>query len=249
MSESKIALITGGSSGIGFAIAKRFLEEGYHIIITGRNKEKLKKAVRQLGRNCEGISFDMTWLDQIPKFVQQLKETYGRIDVLVNNAGINQKKSFTEVTNEDFENIVMTNQTALFALSRDILKVMSNGQGYHGSIINISSMAASYGIPSVVSYTASKAALEGMTRAMAVELSPQGIRVNCVAPGFIRTPMSAKALDNDHDRKSRVLSRTPMGKLGEPEDIANAVFFLASEQAAFITGQILRVDGGNSIGF
>ncbi len=249
MSDSKIALITGGSSGIGLAIAKKFATEGYRIIITGRNEEKLRAAVAEIGGYCEGVQFDMTWLDKIPGFVKKLKETYGQIDVLVNNAGINQKKSFSEVTNDDFENIVKTNQTALFALSRDMLQVMKNGTGYHGSIINISSMAAHYGIPRVVSYTASKTALEGMTRAMAVELSPQGIRVNCVAPGFIRTPMSSKALDNDPDRKNRVLSRTPMGKLGEPEDIANAVFFLASDQAAFITGQTLKVDGGNSIGF
>ena len=248
MSQPKIALITGGSSGIGFAIARRFLDEGYTVIITGRNKEKLESAVNQLGKGCYGRLFDMDWLERIPAFVTELVNTYGAIHVLVNNAGINQKKSFTEVTDEDFESIVKTNQTAVFVLTREVVKQMLN-QENKGVIINISSMAAHYGIPKVVSYSASKTAIEGMTRAMAVELSPMGIRVNCVAPGFIRTPMSSKALDADSQRKEKVLSRTPMGIIGEPIDVAHAVHFLASDQAKFITGETLRVDGGNAIGF
>jgi len=118
-----------------------------------------------------------------------------------------------------------------------------------GSIVNISSMASQYGIPKVIAYTASKSAIEGMTRAMAVDLSPKGIRVNCIAPGFIATDMSAKALNNDPERKNKVLSRTPMGQLGEPADIGDAAVFLASDAAKYITGVILPVDGGNSIGF
>jgi len=248
MPTSKVALITGGSSGIGYAIARRFIKEGCRAVITGRDKEKLDRAARELGTCCEGLHFDMNWLEKIPDFVNHFNQTYGRIDILVNNAGINQKKPLIEVTDEDFENIITTNQSALFALSREVVKVMLR-QENRGVIVNISSMAAHYGIPRVISYTASKAALEGMTRAMAVELSPHGIRVNCVAPGFIRTPMSSLAMDNDLERKNRALSRTPMGKFGEPEDIADAVFFLASDQASFITGETLKVDGGNSIGF
>jgi NAD(P)-dependent dehydrogenase (short-subunit alcohol dehydrogenase family) len=248
MPESKVALVTGGSSGIGYAIAHRFIREGYSTVITGRDPEKLNNAVRELGGCCTGIPLDMKCLDKIPEFVHGLQCTYGKIDVLINNAGINQKKTLVEVTDEDFENIININLTGLFALSREVVKLMLT-QESRGVIINISSMAAHYGIPKVVSYTASKTALEGLTRAMAVELSPFGIRVNSVAPGFIRTPMSSRALDNDLERKNRVLSRTPMHKLGEPEEIANAVYFLASDQASFITGQILKVDGGNSIGF
>lgn len=248
MPTSLIALITGGSSGIGYAIAQRFLKEGYKTIITGRDLSKLKDAAQRLGDDCEAIQFDMDWLEQMPDFVARIKNIYGNIDVFINNAGINQKKAFTEVTNEDFERIVKVNQTGLFALSREVVKIMLE-QESRGVIVNISSMSAHYGIPKVVPYTATKTALEGMTRAMAVELSPLGIRVNCVAPGFIKTPMSAQALDNDPERKNKVLSRTPMSKLGLPEDIANAVFFLASNQAAFITGETLKVDGGNSIGF
>lgn len=248
MPNEKVALITGGSSGIGYAIACRFVKEGYRTIITGRNTEKLEKAARELGEPCEGVPFDMNWLDKIPEFVRQAQRKYGRIDILVNNAGINQKKPLVEVTDEDFESIIKTNQTALFALTREVAKVMLQ-QETGGAIINISSMAAAHGIPKVASYTASKAALEGMTRAMAVDLSPMGIRVNSVAPGFIETPMSTRALNGDPERKARVLSRTPMKRMGQPEEIANAVYFLASGQASFITGQCLNVDGGYSIGF
>jgi len=135
----------------------------------------------------------------------------------------------------------------MFAISREVVKFMIQKQT--GSIINISSMASQYGIPKVIAYTASKAAIEGMTRAMAVELSPKGIRVNCIAPGFIATDMSAKALNNDIERKAKVMSRTPMGMLGLPADVADAALFLASSESAYITGVVLPVDGGNSIGF
>lgn len=248
MGDQNIALITGGTSGIGYAIAEKFIKEGFRVIITGRKKEKLDNAVTILGTQCTGKVLDMDWLDAIPDFVTDLIEEFGSIDVLVNNAGINQKKPFLETTDEDFKKIILTNQTAIFSLSREVARIMVN-QPNKGNIIHISSMAAQYGLPKIISYTASKTALDGMTRAMAVELSPLGIRVNAVAPGFIKTPMSARALDDDHERKQKVLSRTPMQKLGDPEDVANAVFFLASEQASFITGVILKVDGGNSIGF
>jgi NAD(P)-dependent dehydrogenase (short-subunit alcohol dehydrogenase family) len=165
----------------------------------------------------------------------------------VNNAGINLKKDLVDVTDEEFQNILQTNVLGVFAISREVAKIMLAQS--HGSIINISSMASQYGIPKVIAYTASKSAIEGMTRAMAVELSPAGIRVNCIAPGFIATKMSATALNNDPERKDRVLKRTPMAKLGTPEDIANTAYFLASDASAFITGTVIPVDGGNSIGF
>ena len=132
-------------------------------------------------------------------------------------------------------------------MSREVAKGMiKNGRG---NIINISSMASQYGLPKVIAYTASKSAIEGMTRAMAVELSPMGILVNCIAPGFIATDMSGKALAGDVERFQKVLSRTPLGKLGSPADIAEAAYFLSSDKSGFLTGVILPVDGGNSIGF
>lgn len=245
--SNKVAIVTGGGSGIGLAISKKFTENQIHTIIIGRNSKKLETAKKELGSFCDAIQCDLTHLSEIPKLVHRIIDQYGVIDILVNNAGINLKKELVKVTDEEFQQILLTNVTSAFALSREVAKCMlEKGKG---SIINISSMASQYGIPKVVAYSASKSAIEGMTRAMAVDLSPGGIRVNCIAPGFIATDMSAKALDNDKERKQRVLSRTPMGTLGRPEDIGDAALFLASEQSKFITGVILPVDGGNSIGF
>ncbi|HMQ06033.1 MAG TPA: SDR family oxidoreductase [Saprospiraceae bacterium] len=248
MIKRKSAIITGGTSGIGYATAQRFIRGGYDVIITGRNQNKLEMASKELGEHSIPFLLDMADPEKIPTFVLKVHEMMGSIDVLVNNAGINLKKDFTEVTDQDFEAIIRINQSSVFALSREVVRVMLN-QETKGAIIHISSMAAYYGIPKVIAYTASKSAIEGMTRSMAVDLSPKGIRVNAVVPGYIRTPMTDRALDHDHERKSRVLQKTPMGRLGEPVEVANAIFFLASEEASFITGHALRVDGGNSIGF
>lgn len=245
--NKKVAIITGGASGIGFAIAQTFVKNNIFTIIIGRDKAKLQHAKDVLGDLCATISSDLSALNNIPALVEQIKKEYGHIDILVNNAGINLKKEFTEVTDAEFQNILNTNVTAMFALSREVVKVML--QQKHGNIVNISSMASQYGLPKVIAYTASKSAIEGMTRAMAVELSPEGIRINCIAPGFIATDMSAKALNNDPQRKEKVLSRTPMNKLGNPSDIGDAALFLSSDASKFITGVVLPVDGGNSIGF
>jgi NAD(P)-dependent dehydrogenase (short-subunit alcohol dehydrogenase family) len=244
---AKIAIVTGGGSGLGLAIAHKFVQQNIRTIITGRNEDKLNQAAKELGDLCIPLAFDMNNLSLIPQKVKYIQETYGVIDVLVNNAGVNLKKDLVDVTDEEFQNIIQTNVLGVFAISREVAKIMLAQS--HGSIINISSMASQYGIPKVIAYTASKSAIEGMTRAMAVELSPAGIRVNCIAPGFIATKMSATALNNDPERKDRVLKRTPMGKLGIPEDIANTAYFLASDASAFITGTVIPVDGGNSIGF
>ena len=247
MTEQKIAIVTGGGSGIGFAIARKFAAEGMLVYITGRNLEKLETAQQAIGKNCRAAALDMQKLDQIPAFVQKIASGHGRIDALVNNAGINMKKPFTDVTDEEFQKIILTNLVAVFALSREVAKVMLTRKS--GSIIHISSMTAHYGIPKVVAYTASKTALEGMARSMAVDLSPEGIRVNCIAPGFIVTAMTSKAFESDPERKNRAIARTPMGKMGDPEDIAHAAYFLASDASGFITGETIKVDGGNSIGF
>ncbi|MBE7173382.1 MAG: SDR family oxidoreductase [Williamsia sp.] len=245
--QQKLALVTGGGSGIGLAIAEKFVQHGIKTVIVGRDPQKLEAARGQLGDLCVPVTGDLNDLASIPALVQAITEQHGPIHVLVNNAGINMKKEFLEVTDEDFQRILLTNLSAVFALSREVTKGMVARGG--GSVINISSMASQYGIPKVIAYTASKSAIEGMTRAMAVELSPKGIRVNCIAPGFIATDMSAKALNSDPERKNKALSRTPMGELGKPADIGDAAVFLASEGAKYITGVVLPVDGGNSIGF
>jgi NAD(P)-dependent dehydrogenase (short-subunit alcohol dehydrogenase family) len=143
--------------------------------------------------------------------------------------------------------VLTTNLTAVFVMSREVVKHMLERKT--GSIINISSMAAQYGLPKVIAYSASKTAIDGMTRAMAVELSPKGIRINAIAPGFIYSDMTAKALDSDPERKAKVFNRTPMGIMGQASDIGDAALFLASDAAKYITGIVLPVDGGNSIGF
>jgi len=243
----KIAIVTGGASGLGLATATKLVENNIRTIIIGRNEQNLKDVAAQLGGLCSYRVFDLNNLKGIPQLINEIVSEYGTIDILVNNAGINLKKAFTEVTDEDFERIIQTNLTSVFVLSREVAKVMLLKKS--GCIINISSMAAQYGIPYVIAYTASKTAIEGMTKAMAVELSPEGIRINCVAPGFIATDMSAKALDSDPQRKQKVLSRTPMGKLGLPEDVAEAIIYLTSDAAKYVTGVVMPVDGGNSIGF
>lgn len=248
MEQNKTAIVTGGGSGLGLAIAERFVSHGIRTLIIGRDEDKLKRAKEKLGPLCEIIVYDLGKLDGIPGLVNGIIRDQGNIDILVNNAGINLKKEFIEVTDADFARILHTNVHAVFTLSREVTKCMLE-RSVRGSIINISSMASQYGIPKVIAYTASKSAIEGMTRAMAVELSPRGIRVNCIAPGFIATEMSAKALNDDKERMQKVLSRTPMGGLGQPADVADAALFLALDTAKFITGVVLPVDGGNSIGF
>lgn len=246
-SDKKIAIVTGGASGIGLAIARKFVQKNIQTIIIGRDKQKLEQACKDLGRLARSYVCDLSNFSELPGLATNIAEEYGQIDILVNNAGIHLKKPLLEVTDDEFFKVIEVNLNAVFVLSRETAKVMARQKS--GSILNISSMAARYGIPKVIAYTAAKSAVEGMTKAMAVELSPLGIRVNCLAPGFIETNMSAKALDDDPERMQKVLSRTPMQKLGVPEDIAEAAYFVTSGKAGYLTGVILPVDGGNSIGF
>jgi len=232
---------------LGYATAKKFCDNGIKTYVIGRTKERTVNACAEIGDNAVPLIFDLTNLDKIPGMIQDIFDKEGQIDILVNNAGINMKKEFIEVTDAEFENILHTNLFSVFSISREVVKKMKETGG--GSIVNISSMAAQYGMPKVVAYSASKTAIEGMTRAMAVDLAQYNIRTNCIAPGFIKTKMTAKALDSDPPRKEKVFSRTPMGKMGLPEDIADAVFFMCSKEAKFVTGTVLPVDGGNSIGF
>jgi gluconate 5-dehydrogenase len=243
----KLVLVTGGGSGLGLSMACTFVRYGAKVIIAGRRENVLREAAEKLGPQVSFITTDLSALENIPALVERIEQEYGPLDVLVNNAGIHLKKDALDVSDAEFENVVRTNQSAVFALSREVARKMIPRK--KGSIVMVSSMASRYGIPKVIAYTAAKSAIEGMTRAMAVEWSPAGVRINCIAPGFIETEMSAKALNNDTERKSKVLSRTPMQRLGKPEDVGLAAVFLASDAAGFITGASLAVDGGNSIGF
>jgi NAD(P)-dependent dehydrogenase (short-subunit alcohol dehydrogenase family) len=245
--KNRVAIITGGASGIGFAIAKKFVMNEIKVILIGRDKSRLKLACETLGVLSDFVGCDLSDLHELPSVVKKIKEDNSRIDILVNNAGMHLKKPIEEVTDEDFQKVILTNQTAMFSLTREVARVMQ--QQHSGVVLNISSMASQYGLPNVIAYTASKSAVEGMTRAMAVELAQYGIRVNCIAPGFIKTNMSTLALEKDPERKRKVLSRTPLGRLGKSEEVADAALFLISDAASFITGVVLPVDGGNSVGF
>ncbi|HDR90467.1 MAG TPA: SDR family oxidoreductase [Bacteroidetes bacterium] len=245
--ENKIAIITGGSSGLGLATARKFVSEGIRVVVIGRDSRKLQHASKILGEKAMCLVFDLNELENIPGLVKKIFGEFGTIDILVNNAGIHLKKDFFETTDEEYSRIIHVNQMAVFALTREVAGVMKKTGG--GVVLNISSMASQYGLPKVIAYSAAKAAVEGMTRAMTVDLSPLGIRVNCIAPGFIMTSMSENAFDNDPERKARVLARTPLGRLGTPEEVAEAAYFLVSDASSFISGVVLPVDGGNSVGF
>ncbi len=245
--EGKLALITGGGSGIGFDIAQCMIAAGARVIITGRREHALAEAIEILGESARYVVNDVTDLSALEGLVEHIETHFGPIDILVNNAGINMKKPALEVSDDDFQRIVHTNLNSVFALTRSCARRMIERRS--GSILMISSMAAYYGIDRVVAYAASKSGVEGMVKVLASEFSKFNVRVNAIAPGFIETAMMQTALSSDPDRMNRALSRTPMGKFGKPEDIGRAAVFLASEAAGYITGASLPVDGGNSIGF
>ncbi|SFQ83797.1 SDR family NAD(P)-dependent oxidoreductase [Hymenobacter arizonensis] len=245
--EGKLALVTGGGTGIGLEIARCMTAAGATVVITGRREEVLRDAVEGMGESAQYIVNDITDLASIDGLVAQIEATYGPLDILVNNAGINLKKPALEVTDEEFSRILHTNLHSVFALTRACAARMVARR--KGTILMISSMAAYYGIDRVVAYAASKSAVEGMVKVLASEFSCHNVRVNAIAPGFIETEMSRKAMNSDPDRRDRAMRRTPMGAFGKPSDIGHAAVFLASEGARYITGVSLPVDGGNSIGF
>ncbi len=245
--EKKLALITGGGSGIGFAIAQKMIEAGAEVVITGRREEALKEAVAQLGTQAHYVVNDVTDLANLEGLVESIETQWGAIDILVNNAGINMKKPALEVSDEEFHRIIHTNLNAVFALTRTCGKRMVARRS--GSILMISSMAAYYGIDRVPAYSASKHGVEGLVKSLTMDFSPHQVRVNAIAPGFIETAMMQTAMNSDPSRMNKALDRTPMGNWGKPEDIGLAAVFLSSDAAKYITGVSLPVDGGNAIGF
>ena len=243
----RLALITGGGSGIGLEIARCMTVAGARVVITGRREAVLRAAVTDLGEQVAYVVNDVADLSATDELVARLELTYGPLDIVVNNAGINLKKPALEVTDEEFGRIIQTNLNAVFALTRACARRMVARQS--GVILMISSMAAYYGIDRVAAYAASKAGVEGMMKVLASEFSGYGVRVNAIAPGFIDTEMSRTAMNSDPDRRDRAMRRTPMGHFGQPADVGHAAVFLASDAARYITGVSLPVDGGNSIGF
>lgn len=241
MLKDKIAIITGGTRGIGFETAKTFLENGAKVIILGSREESVEKALAELkkaGFNTEGFWPNLSSYDEIKKMVDQVLEKHGRIDILINNAGISAKGPIEDTDVADFEKIFDLNVQAIFRMIKAVVPAMKKQGG--GVILNTSSMVSIYGQPSGVGYPASKFAVNGITKSLARELAPAGIRVNAVAPGIISTDMMKGVPE---EMITPLIKSIPLGRIGEPRDIANAFLFLASDLASYVTGEILSVDG------
>lgn len=245
--EGRVALVTGGSRGIGRAIAAQFIALGATVIVTGREQDTLATVCADLGEACHYRINDIADCASHDALLSDIERSIGPLDVLVNNAGRHSKKPSLEATEEDMRAVLETNLVGLFSLTRSALQqMMPRGRG---SIINISSMSALFGLPQVAAYASSKTGLLGLTRTLASEYSSSGVRINAIAPGFIESRMFLDIMARDPEREARILTRTPMGRFGKAEDVARAAAFLASDASDFITGICLPVDGGNSIGF
>ncbi|WCJ59289.1 glucose 1-dehydrogenase [Fontisphaera persica] len=245
--DGELAVITGGGTGLGLAMGRCLAAAGARVVLVGRRAAALEAASQSIGPLASFAVHDVDQLEQAPRFIEQVQRQHGPITILINNAGIHLKKPAVDTTEQEFLQVLTTHVLGAHALSRAVAPAMMQ-QG-RGSLLFIASMASLFGIPNVVAYSAAKSAYVGMVRALATELSPQGIRVNAIAPGWIETDMSHKALAQDPARRQKILSRTPMGRLGQPEDVGMAAVYLCSPAARFVTGVILPVDGGASIGF
>lgn len=243
MVKGKIAVITGGTRGIGYATVKTFLDNGATVVLFGSRQETVDKALSQL-KECnpdypvEGMAPNLQNAEEIAEAIQSIKDKYGRIDVLINNAGISQSAPLLDYKPGDFEMAMSINVTALFHTIQPVAAIMKEQGG--GVIINTSSMVSISGQPAGVGYPTSKFAVNGMTLSLARELGKYNIRVNAVAPGITRTDMVAALPKETIDAMS---ARIPLQRVGEPQDIANAFLFLASDMASYVTGEILSVDG------
>ena len=240
--KDKVAIITGGS-GIGYATADAFLREGARVVITASSKASADKAVASLKEKYPnaiigGISPDLSNLEDVRSIFRAVTGTYGCVDILVNNAGVSESTPFTEYTEEDFDRVMNLNVKGVFNATRAAVECMVP-RG-HGVILSTSSMVSKYGQPSGIAYPASKFAVNGLTVSLARELGPKGIRVNAVAPGITETDMMKAVPKEVIDP---MIAQIPLRRLGKPEDIANAFVFLASDEASYITGVVLSVDG------
>ena len=246
--NGEVAIITGGATGLGFGMARCFVASGAKVVLAGRREDELKKAVAALGAAASYICHDVSEHGKAAELVEAATRTAGSPpSILINNAGVHLKKSAVETSPEEFLTVLNTHVIGAHALTRAVLPGMI--QRKHGSIIFIASMASLFGIPKVIAYAAAKSAYVGMVRTLASEVSTDNVRVNAIAPGWIESDMMRKALADDPARQAKILGRTPMGKFGDAEDIGWAAVYLCSPAAKFVTGVVLPVDGGISIGF
>lgn len=239
MSE-KVAVVTGGTTGIGKEIALTLAQDGFDVVVNYLQlDETVKQEIEAMGRKCLLIEGNVTSMDDMEKMTKAIMDEFGRIDVLVNNAGITRDTLLLRMTEEDFDSVLNVNTKGAFCTMKNIIPIMMKQKG--GRIINISSVVGVVGNAGQVNYSASKAAVIGMTKSLAKEVASRGILVNAVAPGFIATRMTDKLNDT---QKENILAQIPLKRMGVPKDIANAVAFLASDRASYITGHTLVVDGG-----
>lgn len=239
--ENKTAIITGGGSGIGLSCARVFSQEGAKVVIFGRRKDRLEDTAREIGLNITAVPGDMTRDEDIKRLVETTINTYGRVDILVNSAGIFTGAPLHEMKNEDWDSVLDLNMTSIFKLTREILPHMI--QQKSGSIVNISSILSLVAAPGTSAYNVSKGALNQFSRSIAVEYGPSGIRSNAICPGLIATEMTEELM-NDKDLMQEWSKNYPIGRFGKPEDVAKACLFLASDESSFVTGAVLPVDGG-----
>ena len=241
MLTGKTAIVTGGTRGIGLAIVKKYLENGANVAVAGSRRETVDKAVAQLaeyGDRVMGIWPDLCTPQEVAEAFASVKEKFGSLDILANNAGISSRTGLYDYTVEEFSKIMDLNVKAVFVCSQAAARIMKEQGG--GVIINTSSMVSLYGQPSGCGYPTSKFAVNGLTKSLARELAKDHIRVNAVAPGVTRTDMMAAL---PQELVDRISAGIPLGRVGEPLDIANAYLYLASDLASYITGDILHVDG------
>jgi 3-oxoacyl-[acyl-carrier protein] reductase/7-alpha-hydroxysteroid dehydrogenase len=243
MLENKIAIITGGTRGIGYETVRTFLQNKAKVILFGSRKETVDKAVNSLKEenpNYEvlGLYPNLSNENEVKNAYQLIKEKYGKIDILINNAGISSSTPLTNYTEEEYNKIIDLNIKSVFVCSKNIIPYMEEQK--EGVIINTSSMVSIYAQPSGCLYPASKFAINGLTKSLARELAPKNIRVNAVAPGITETDMVSSL---PKEVIEPLIKTIPLGRIGKPKDIANAFLFLASDMASYITGEILQVDG------
>lgn len=237
----KVAIITGGGSGIGRGIAAAFAREGAKVVIAGRDSQKLDAVAKEIGPACVAHAADVSKRADIQKLVASTGEKFGGIHILVNNAGILLPGTAESLTEDDWDQTFSVNARGLWLLSREVLPHLRAAGG--GSIINIGSVLSLVAARNRVAYSASKGAVLAMTRAMALDHAPEKIRVNCICPGIVETEMVARFSMDENARRQRVAMH-PVGRFGQPEDIAQAAVFLASDESAWITGTAFPIDGG-----
>jgi len=241
--KDKVAVVTGAAQGIGLAIAERFAREGAKVTIGDINVEKGEAAAAKLGAGALFHQADVGYRDQAEGLIARAVAAFGRLDILVNNAGITHNADFLDLAEDDYDRVLRTNLKSVFLCGQAAARRMV-AQGGGGTIINMASVNARLAIPNQVPYGASKGAINQLTRVMAVGLAPHRIRVNAIGPGTIMTDLARDSVLRNETATRMVMSRTPIGRFGEPDEVASVALFLASDDASYITGQTIYPDGG-----